>query len=73
MNISKSYSLFLLRIDEFDVIPANVADGSLDSLPSFSETLAAIGKLKKSKACGPDGIEAELLTSLDLTDVRSFA
>lgn len=57
-------------VDEFGVISANLPEGSLDALPSFVETVAAIGKLKKGKACGPDGAEAEVLLVLDFSNVR---
>ena len=36
----------------------------------LAETLVARDKLKAGKACGPDGIEAELLLSLNTAGVR---
>ena len=54
------------------MISEKIPNFSLDSPPTFSETLAALSKLKKGKACGPDGIEAEVLMALNLNNVRIF-
>ena len=40
-------------------------------VPSFEETLAAVGRLKLGSAAGPDGIEAEILSALDATNKRT--
>ena len=47
-----------------------VPEVSLAETPTIKETIAAIQRLKKGKASGPDGIEAEILMSLDPTNVR---
>jgi hypothetical protein len=62
----------VVQPSELDVISEKIPNFSLDSPPTFSETLAALSKLKKGKACGPDGIEAEVLMALNLNNVRIF-
>ena len=50
---------------EMNGISWKVPDVSLAETPTIKETIAAIQRLKKGKASGPDGIEAEILMSLD--------
>ena len=43
---------------------------SLADLPTFSETLAAVCRVKPKKACGPDGVPGDLLRSMSLPNLR---
>ena len=51
-------------------VSCKVPMASLGDVPRMHETIAAIKRLKKGKASGPDGIEAELLMHLDCVNVR---
>ena len=53
-----------VKMYQMDKIARIVPDLSLDDVPSFEETLAAIGRLKSGRAAGPDGIEAEILSAM---------
>ena len=55
---------------EMDTVTSKEPDFALDAVPSFAETLVAIGKLTKGKAAGPDGISPEVLQELDITNAR---
>ena len=43
---------------------------SLADLPTFSETLAAVRRIKPKKACGPDGVPGDLLRNMSLPNLR---
>ena len=55
---------------EMDTITSREPAVALDAVPSFAETLVAIGKLIKGKAAGPDGISPEVLQALDNNNAR---
>ena len=57
------------RFDNLVPVPVN---DSLGSAPEFPEVLAAVKSLKCGKAPGPDGIQAELIKSLSLENLRSL-
>ena len=57
------------QMDKVSELPRAV---SLDQVPSFSETVAALGRLKTGRASGPDGIEAEILMALDPVNMRAL-
>ena len=56
--------------DELACIQCLVPYEPLNAPLDLAETLVARDKLKAGKACGPDGIEAELLLSLNTAGVR---
>ena len=57
---------------QMDKIEALVPEPSLDEVPRFEETIAAVGRLKAGRAAGPDGIEAELVSALDPINLRAL-
>ena len=61
-----------VRMHQLDRVAKLLPDHSLDSVPGFEETIAAVGRLKAGRAAGPDGIEAEVLCAMDPINLRAL-
>lgn len=59
-----------VEVTELDGISCLLFNEALTTPLTFEETVVALSKLKAGKACGPDGLEAELLQSLQGPAVR---
>lgn len=61
-----------VKMHQLDRVAKLLPDHSLDSVPGFEETIAAVGRLKAGRAAGPDGIEAEVLCAMDPINLRAL-
>lgn len=59
-----------MQTPELDQISELLPEASLDDPLVFAETVVAISKPKAGKACGPNGIEPELLRAFNGPCVR---
>ncbi|CAE7564241.1 CFDP2 [Symbiodinium natans] len=61
-----------VELHQLDKVTELVPDNTLDSVPTFAETVAAVGRLKPGKAAGPDGVAAEVVQALDAVNLRAL-
>ena len=59
-------------LDHVAVLNRRPPQDDLANAPTFIETIAAVKRMKKNKAPGPDGLNAELLHLLTLPNLRVF-